>query len=317
MNNTTSSLNLESIKAILNKHYVYSKAAGSRFFDLDTAAEELLKRMGDASARKDEEFTGTTGSATSANALRPSPATDTLIEHICGGRTDSYGGFTCVVCGKHHAKEVASSEITVVDDTPFLQSGGLTGPDNAIAHYTIHEKDGEQYIVFGSEERPANSPMYVDELRRAIGIPYSIAKPENDWREISSFSSDEKKKLRPIAETLAMLDGNAFFGNTVTDDREWYESYLPEAAALYENNGGDTGWGGQASFIKRELGAKNAEKIAENCKELAVAAESAYDFLDSRHSDTDFDADNELASVHAALYVAIYNYKTIIEGQNT
>lgn len=48
------SLNLKTIKEILNKHYVYSKVAGSRFFDVDTAAEELLKNMGDASARKDE-----------------------------------------------------------------------------------------------------------------------------------------------------------------------------------------------------------------------------------------------------------------------
>jgi hypothetical protein len=38
-------LTIERIKEILNKHYVYSKLAGSRFFDVDTAAEELAKEL--------------------------------------------------------------------------------------------------------------------------------------------------------------------------------------------------------------------------------------------------------------------------------
>lgn len=44
--------------------------------------------------------------------------------------------------------------------------------------------------------------------------------------------------------------------------------------------------------------------------DLLKAAQAAYDLLDSRHSDTDFDMDNELASVHASLGCAIHNCGT-------
>lgn len=74
---------------------------------------------------------------------------------------------------------------------------------------------------------------------------YSIEPPENGFRSADSFSPEEAKKLLPICETLAMLDGNAFFGMT----NNWALQYLPEAAALYEMNGGDNGWAGRASFV--------------------------------------------------------------------
>jgi hypothetical protein len=66
------------------------------------------------------------------------------------------------------------------------------------------------------------------------------------------FTEKEKEKLRPIAETLAMMDGNAFFGVSIDDDGEdiWYESYLPEAYAIYKANGGDKGWASELSWIK-------------------------------------------------------------------
>lgn len=82
-------------------------------------------------------------------------------------------------------------------------------------------------------------------------LPYDIPRPKGGWQ--TAFSDDEKRKLRPIAETLAMLDGNAFFGMG-TGDREWYEQYLPEAHALYEANGGDNGWAGDASFARTARG---------------------------------------------------------------
>lgn len=69
--------------------------------------------------------------------------------------------------------------------------------------------------------------------------------------QVSDIPRDEAAMLRPMAETLAMLAGNAFFGQTCTDEREWYEGYLPEAKALFEANGGVNGWAGQASFIKK------------------------------------------------------------------
>lgn len=76
---------------------------------------------------------------------------------------------------------------------------------------------------------------------------YIIWEPAEGWRSRDSFTAEESAKLRPIAETLAMLDGNAFFGMGPDD---WSDQYLPEAHALYEANGGDKGWAGAASFIQ-------------------------------------------------------------------
>jgi hypothetical protein len=54
------------------------------------------------------------------------------------------------------------------------------------------------------------------------------------------FSAREKIILRPIAEVIAILDGNAFWGLSVTPDGEdnWYEQYLTEAWMVYNNNPG-------------------------------------------------------------------------------
>lgn len=76
---------------------------------------------------------------------------------------------------------------------------------------------------------------------------YHIIEPPSGWKR--EFTDAEKAKLRPIAETLAMLDGNAFFGMT-HGDREHYEGYLSEAHAVYEANGGDGGWAGASSIGK-------------------------------------------------------------------
>jgi len=89
-------------------------------------------------------------------------------------------------------------------------------------------------------------------VRQVLNKPYHVTEPEGGWKR--EFSDDEKAKLRPIAETLAMLDGNAMFGNTDGKGREWYEMYLPEAHAIYEGNGGDGGWAGEASFAREHTG---------------------------------------------------------------
>lgn len=100
-------------------------------------------------------------------------------------------------------------------------------------------------------ELPSGSIEFsLSHIRHILNKPYHIEEPPNGWKK--EFTDSEKKKLRPIAETLAMLDGNAFFGNEIFGGREWYEMYLSEAHAVYEANGGDTGWGGEASFAKRE-----------------------------------------------------------------
>jgi alpha-L-arabinofuranosidase len=67
-----------------------------------------------------------------------------------------------------------------------------------------------------------------------------------------NFTEQEKNILRPIAEVLCLLDGNAFFGISVDEWGEdvWYESYLPEAYVIYKANGGDKGWASELSWIK-------------------------------------------------------------------
>jgi hypothetical protein len=66
------------------------------------------------------------------------------------------------------------------------------------------------------------------------------------------FTEGEKLILRPIAEVLCLLDGNAFFGMSTDEDGKdlWYEQYLPEAYRIYIANGGKEGWAGQASWIR-------------------------------------------------------------------
>lgn len=54
------------------------------------------------------------------------------------------------------------------------------------------------------------------------------------------FSAKEKIMLRPIAEVIAIMDGNAFWGLSVDPDGQdnWYEQYLIEAWMIYNNNPG-------------------------------------------------------------------------------
>ena len=88
----------------------------------------------------------------------------------------------------------------------------------------------------------------VTEQLKAKGILYEIDLEDAILRY--DFSGQEKTVLRPIAETLAMLDSNAFFGTQSADGTDWYEQYLPEAWLVWSRNGGATGWAGEASFAK-------------------------------------------------------------------
>ena len=92
---------------------------------------------------------------------------------------------------------------------------------------------------------------------------------KKDW------SDEEKALLRPIAETLAMLDGNAFFTHTLPDGREWYEQYLSEAATIFHENGGLNGWASEANWIKEQNHENNAVKEAYiNWKTLKTLSKS-------------------------------------------
>lgn len=72
------------------------------------------------------------------------------------------------------------------------------------------------------------------------------------------FTEEDYQKLRTICEVLAMLDGNAFF-----QIEEIWRSYIPEAKSLYESNGGDDGWAGQAEFAKIYLALEKDPELKE------------------------------------------------------
>lgn len=91
----------------------------------------------------------------------------------------------------------------------------------------------------------------MDESKDYITCSYELEVPRETWKR--QFTEEEKRILRPMAETLAMLDGNAFFtipGGASNNSWEWYEQYLPEAYQVFEQNGGLTGWAGEASWIR-------------------------------------------------------------------
>lgn len=81
-----------------------------------------------------------------------------------------------------------------------------------------------------------------DDHFRTYGYEIEVSEDDKNHK----FTEDEKRYLRPVAETIAMLDGNAFFEMSET----FWESYLPEARALFNSNGGIDGWAGTASWIK-------------------------------------------------------------------
>lgn len=85
-----------------------------------------------------------------------------------------------------------------------------------------------------------DNPIYIDTMP-IREVTYTLTVPVGGWRR--SFDQEYAEKIQPIAETLAMLDGNAF-------THSW-ENYLPEADALYRNNGGDYGWADICSWIQK------------------------------------------------------------------
>jgi len=99
-----------------------------------------------------------------------------------------------------------------------------------------------------SSSRDDRIPLSLGEW---IFANYGITRKKN-------FSAKQKAQLRPIAEVLAIMDGNAFFNMTTDDNGQdtWYEQYLPEAWLIYSSNGGDKGWISQASWM-RELDHEN------------------------------------------------------------
>ena len=63
------------------------------------------------------------------------------------------------------------------------------------------------------------------------------------------FTDEEKEILRPICETLALIDGNPFFTGTYEGRKIW-ELYLSYAYSVVSSNGGFCGWASQFSWIQ-------------------------------------------------------------------
>jgi len=72
--------------------------------------------------------------------------------------------------------------------------------------------------------------IYLDPDPGVNECTYTVHRLTGGWRRV--FPPEYVDVLRPIAETLAMMDGNAFFGNGFN---AWIQ-YLPEADALYRAN---------------------------------------------------------------------------------
>lgn len=107
--------------------------------------------------------------------------------------------------------------------------------------------------------------IHIDREAGPREVTYKVQRPEGGWKR--NFTDEDKQKLLPIAETLAMMDGNAFLTNPGVA-----ESYLPEAHAIYESNGGDTGWASECSWIQNLC--KNLRMIQED-----ATLQDAYDKL--------------------------------------
>jgi hypothetical protein len=66
------------------------------------------------------------------------------------------------------------------------------------------------------------------------------------------FTAEEKRILRPIAEVIAIMDGNAFFGLQKDDNGNdtWYEQYLVEAWMIASHKNKINGWVCETSWVK-------------------------------------------------------------------
>lgn len=72
-------------------------------------------------------------------------------------------------------------------------------------------------------------------MNSILGLIHSTYKKR---RRKKKFTDKEKRLLRPIAEVIAILDGNAFWGLTINQNGQdnWYEQYLLEAWMIYMSN---------------------------------------------------------------------------------
>jgi hypothetical protein len=109
-----------------------------------------------------------------------------------------------------------------------------------------HGKAGLEKLQMGSGAIMADTPL----KPYPLNTTYHIFRPESGWPTLDQIPDDMKHMLRPMAETLAMLEGNAFFGHDDPHGNPWWYSYLPEAWVVFQNNGGITGWAGEAQFVK-------------------------------------------------------------------
>lgn len=132
-------------------------------------------------------------------------------------------------------------DVTRKGERIFVDEAGSEYPESSLVYLEIdlddpdfEDIDDETLRLFTESEA-----AYDAWDARQNGQTYDLPAPPEGWRSITSFSEEEKALLRPIAETIAMLSGAAFFGLTTDDDGSdlLYEDYLPQAAALYASAG--------------------------------------------------------------------------------
>lgn len=138
---------------------------------------------------------------------------------------------------------------------------GYTGETLKIFRKRRSGTDGMMtwYMSKTAEENiAARAGITVEQVKTVMDLLRPPSHPGIGWligrkfRPLKDIPRAKRDMLRPMAETLAMLDGNAFFGNEAGPGVEWWEQYVPEAEALFKANGGMKGWAGMTSFAKRK-----------------------------------------------------------------
>lgn len=147
------------------------------------------------------------------------------------------------------------------------------------------EDIGDSSLVYGDPK--------TDAAWEAFQAAWALRAPERELTQPDGWA------MVPVTITLAMQ--KAFFE---VIDRNLPRVQTDATSAADQDEHYHWGYqdGYKAASTERESGWEDDD--------LLKAAQAAYDLLDSRHSDTDFDMDNELASVHAGLACAIHNYAT-------
>jgi hypothetical protein len=184
----------------------------------------------------------------------------------------------------------AQVEFEINGQTIFLDEDGEEWPacaivlvENELGSDDDEDEDGADAVL--PPELVAEALARLKEWKAEIAAErrasrYVIEQPDTGFRRASSFTPEEKKALRPVAETIAMLDGNAFFGLQRGDDGDdvHYEQYLGEAHALVEANGA---WSALTSMARQGQPLPDDIRIAGTVPIRMIGEDRIVDLVDS------------------------------------